>query len=386
MKINRQNPLHWYYLALQGLFTLAAILLRPFVRGQREHMVILYGHHFSGHLAAIYRRWRARELPHLTLYFLSLHPSPVTNVSDFKVNVLLCRSLRDMLMLARASAMVTDHGLHLMRPLLHFTDIVLIDVGHGIPFKGYDEENFRLRRRYYTEIWTSSRGISEIYSTKCGCENLVRSVGSARTDRLLAPNAAAGAFREHFQLEPRVPVILYAPTWQQDDMERSLLPFGQSPEAFLESCSALCTNEACYFVFRSHQNASFPQIHHERVIFCPQSEYPDTEEILLDTDILISDWSSIVFDFLVLDRPTIFLDVPLPFAKGCTLGPEYRFGRVVADMTTLLQALTAYVRTPSQYMDEYGEAHRAVKSFLYDDNADGHASDRCLERLQTLLD
>ena len=385
MKINKHNPLHWYYLALQGLFTLAAILLRPFLRGRRGHIIILYGHHFSGHLAAIYSRWRSRDMPDLALYFLSLHPFPATTAPDFKVDLLLCRNFKDMLMLARASAMITDHGLHLMRPLLYFTDILFIDVGHGIPFKGYDRRSTRLRRRYYSEIWTSSHGVSDIYAKRCGCGGLVHSVGSARTDRLVGPEASRGVFREHFHLDRRGPVVLYAPTWQQDDKGRSLLPFGQNPEAFLEACSSFCRKEGCYFVFRSHQNASFPEIQHDRVIFCPQSEYPDTEDILLDADILISDWSSIVFDFLVLDRPTVFLDVPHPFAKGCTLGPEFRFGRIVGDMTALLEALTAYIKAPRQYMNEFGEKHRAVKSSLYDDNADGHASDRCLDRLESLL-
>ena len=74
MKINKHNPLHWYYLALQGLFTVAAILLRPFLRGRRGHIIILYGHHFSGHLAAIYSRWRSRDMPDLALYFLESAP------------------------------------------------------------------------------------------------------------------------------------------------------------------------------------------------------------------------------------------------------------------------------------------------------------------------
>ena len=385
MKIDKLNPLHWYYLALQGLYTLAAITLRPFLKRGPRPVVVLYGHHFSGHLAALYRYWHFHDVQDLTFYFLTLRPSPVVAEPDIDVNILLCKSFKDMMTVAGAAAMITDHGLHLMRPLLNFTDIAFIDVGHGIPFKGYDEENFRLRRRYYSEIWTSSREISDLYAKKCGCGHLVHSTGSPRTDKLVGSTTGTGQFRQRFAIGPNDKVVLYAPTWQQDAKQRSLIPFGERPEDFLERCSALCKEFSCHFVFRCHQNASLRQLSFDRVIFCPQAQYPDTEDILMDTDILISDWSSIVFDFLVLDRPTLFIDVPPPFAKGCTLGPEYRFGHVVTSMAELITSLETYIVHPHRYLEEYGDHHRSIKAAVYDNNADGCASERCLDRLQALL-
>lgn len=384
MKINKYDPSHWYYLALQAVYTLAIILLRPLLPRGRNRIVVLYGHHFSGHLAAIYDYWRTLDDSGLDLYFLTLRRSLILEGRNDDVNVLYCRRFRDMLTVARADAMITDHGLHMMKPLVHLTDIAFIDVGHGIPFKGYDEENFRLRH-HYREIWMSSSALSRIYAERCGCKGLVHSIGSARTDKLLQPGTANGRFREQLGIDPQSPLILYAPTWQQDDRQRALLPFGQTAEAFLERISAFCIEQDCHFVFRSHQNAAFPELPYERVMFCPQSEYPDTEELLLDTDILISDWSSIVFDFMVLDRPTIFLDVPHPFAKGCTLGPEYRFGHIAGSMDELLRALGDYVRNPEDYPRAHGQKHRDVKAFAYDGNADGRTAERCIERLQKLL-
>ena len=383
MKINRRNPLHWCYLALQAVFTLCAVALRPFLNRGRPNIIILYGHQFSGHLAAIYDYWKANDIPDLECHFLTLNPSPaLTGETD--VNLLYCRRFSDMLMVAKASAMITDHGLHLMFPLVSLTNIIFIDVGHGIPFKGYDEHDFRLQHRY-REIWMSSKGVSRLYESKCGCRNLVDTIGSPRTDKLLSPDPPINQFREYLHIDKGAPIVLYAPTWQQDDKQRALLPFGQTPDAFLDRCSTFCKMHDCYFVFRSHQNASFPKLTYDRVFFCPQSEYPDTENILLDTNILISDWSSIVFDFLVLDRPTIFLDVPPPFAKGCTLGPEYRFGHIVGDMDSLVDALAQSIASPTSYWDQYADTHRSVKAFAYDDNADGRASERGLNRLETLL-
>jgi CDP-glycerol glycerophosphotransferase len=164
-----------------------------------------------------------------------------------------------------------------------------------------------------------------------------------------------------------------------------LVPFGQNEDDFLGALSAFCRAHDAFLVFRVHQNAVFPEREFDRIMFCPQSDYPDTENILLDTDVLISDWSSIVFDFMVLDRPTIFIDVPHPFAKGCTLGPEYRFGYNAKDMDDLRTTLATYIHSPHRYFEEFGDRHRSVKDFVYDDYADGRASDRCLQRLRTLL-
>lgn len=384
MKINKKNPRHWYYLALQAFFTWVAIALRPLLRKPPSHIVILYGHQFAGHLGAIYDHWDGTGPSDLECHFLSLDPDPVLADRSADVNILYCHRIRDMLTVARASAMITDHGLHMMVPLVHFTNLKFIDVGHGIPFKGYDEQDFRLQR-HYSEIWTSSEGLSDLYAWKCHCEGLVYSLGAPRTDKFVNASNQGHPFRTFAGISPETPIILYAPTWQQDDRGRALVPFGQNEEGFLKALSNFCKESGAVLVFRSHQNAVFPELPYERIIFCPQSEYPDTEELLLATDFLISDWSSIVFDFMVLDRPTIFLDVPPPFAKGCTLGAEYRFGHIVGNMNELMTALGTYVQDPDDYMNEYGGKHRDVKAFAYDDNADGHTSERCISRMQELL-
>ena len=117
------------------------------------------------------------------------------------------------------------------------------------------------------------------------------------------------------------------------------------------------------------------------IIYAPHSEYPNTEEILLTADILVGDWSSIAFDYLLLDRPTIFLDTPAPFAKGFSLDETYRFGHIVGNMGDLLASLEQYVLSPEDYLQQYGNNAENIKRALYDSNADGLASKRCMDRL-----
>ena len=45
-------------------------------------------------------------------------------------------------------------------------------------------------------------------------------------------------------------------------------------------------------------------------------KFTNKEDFLKISNILITDWSSIALDYIVLDRPVFFLDVPNPFKDG----------------------------------------------------------------------
>ena len=116
------------------------------------------------------------------------------------------------------------------------------------------------------------------------------------------------------------------------------------------------------------------------------SEFPDTESLLQETDLLICDWSSIAFDFLATQRPTVFLDVKPPFKEGYTLGPEYRFGAVVDSMQALERQVSQALCSPQDYWREYAERHRSVTEAVYGDNTDGQVAQRQIQRLKHLAE
>src|SRR3546814_3640481 len=88
------------------------------------------------------------------------------------------------------------------------------------------------------------------------------------------------------------------------------------------------------------------------VVAFPGDLYPNTEEILQISDALICDWSSIAFDYLLLDRPTYFLDVPPPFRKGLALGANYRFGPVVLGLEQLVAQLESWLKRSEEHTSE----------------------------------
>jgi len=138
-------------------------------------------------------------------------------------------------------------------------------------------------------------------------------------------------------------------------------------------------------VIRSHLNASISMKIFDNVRYCSMKEFPDAEDLLLQTDILICDWSSIAFDYLALNRPTLFLEVEPPFKNGFSLDKKYRFGKVVANMDLLCATLNSTLASPQGYASEQGHVHREITSAVYGENTDGKSAERQLSRLVGMI-
>jgi CDP-glycerol glycerophosphotransferase (TagB/SpsB family) len=381
MKIDKGNPRHWLILFRQGLYTLLAICARYLSAKPGKPIVALYGHQLSGNLKALYEEWRRAYTDEFDCYFLSLDPQYGQELRRQGINVLRCGSLTDMLRVGRSSAIITDHGLHAMSPLISLTNIVFIDVWHGIPFKGFIPDDFRVQHRY-DEVWVSSPLLKEIYQNQFGFSaDIVHSLGYARTDKLFLRQQPDPVLMDKAAIPPGNRVVLYAPTWQQDDSGRDLFPFGESQDSFIQRLSEVCHTHKATLVIRSHLNASINTKFLENVRYCSMKDFPDTEGLLMLTDVLICDWSSISFDFLALNRPAIFLDVEPPFKNGFSLGKEYRFGRVAENMSSLGAILENTLDDPPAYTAEQAPTHAAITREVYGDNTDGKAASRQLDRL-----
>jgi CDP-glycerol glycerophosphotransferase len=280
--------------------------------------------------------------------------------------------------------MITDHGLHTMESLLSFTDIKFVDVWHGIPFKGFTPSDFKLQHRY-DEVWVSSPLLKDLYVERFGFfPEKVLSLGYARTDKLFQRPTPPSTFRAWAKIPKDKTLVLYAPTWRQDDAGRELFPFGASQAEFTAALVGTCKAVGARLVIRAHLNASITSGGAADILYCSQKDYPDTEDLLLATDILICDWSSIAFDFLALERPTLFLNVPAPFKHGFSLGPEYRFGCVIQNLKELKVKLNEYLLAPSTYEESYASRQQDTVAALYGEFTDGQSAQRQLRRLEAI--
>ncbi|MBW2940190.1 CDP-glycerol glycerophosphotransferase family protein [Zhongshania aquimaris] len=380
MKIHKVNPWHWLWLVLLTLNTLLAVVLRRFIAS--DNRVVLYAHKLNGNLGAIYRE--SLKYDELSLTYLTMDYSYYRQLKSEGVSVVWAGSPQGLILLVKAKALISDHGLHSLVLLLDYSSLKFIDVWHGIPFKGFDKSDFKVQHRY-DEIWVASNFMADLYENKFGFKReKLKAVGYARTDVLINPGAIC---RNELMREYDFPVadkkiVLYAPTWKQDDTARSLYPFGMVEAEFLHALSQMAEEQNCLFLIRMHLNATSE--HRERfdnVYTVPADKYPDTERLLLLSDILIYDWSSIAFDFLLLDRPTIYLDVPPPFRKGFSLDGSYRYGEAATDLAGFKLAIANAVETSEAGRLSVDERRKMIKTIVYESYADGSSSDRACKEL-----
>ncbi|MBW2990865.1 CDP-glycerol glycerophosphotransferase family protein [Candidatus Woesearchaeota archaeon] len=105
-----------------------------------------------------------------------------------------------------------------------------------------------------------------------------------------------------FSLKRYRKVILYAPTWR--DKDGQIEPFS---EEFLLKLNKLLTERRWILYLKPHPfTKKIKIINNLSNIKDISKEISDTHEMLAHSDILITDYSSVMFDFSLLEKPIIF--------------------------------------------------------------------------------
>ena len=118
------------------------------------------------------------------------------------VNVLLATNPLSITKIAGAETIVSDHGLHALELMLRLSDTRFIDVWHGIPFKGFDAEDFRMLHRY-TEVLVPSERLKNMYVNQFGfSEQKVEVTGYARTDTIVNRSAQTQRIKDELGIGP----------------------------------------------------------------------------------------------------------------------------------------------------------------------------------------
>ena len=392
MKIDKKNPKHWLYLLRSIIYISFSILLRAFWHRKGQNRITLYGHKYNGNLKTFADY--ALEKNKYTISFATLDPEYYAELlkSNLDVEILYLQSFKDVLKISKSVAIITDRWAPTLSPFIYLRIIPFFDVWHGIQiFKKFKQDELDMYKKY-TEIWTSSEALADVYVNDYGfSKNQVAVTGYGRVDPLINKTYQASELKKKYNVPANYDrVILLAPTWQQDDPSRQVIPFGEDPDRFLGALNNVAERHNSLIIFRAHLNTNTQnnsKLHNlKNIIVMSHNDYPLGEEFLSFSDMLIGDWSSIAFEFLPLHRPTIFLDVPIPFSEGLTFGIENRFGEVVSSLDELVSAIEQYSTEPGSYMKEHGKQVQLTEQLAFGNTLDGKSNERYYNRLQHYLD
>ena len=195
--------------------------------------------------------------------------------------------------------------------------------------------------------------------------------GYPRDDVLVSGDAAA--VRAALGIGPEERVLLYAPTWRDDRAE--IVDF-VDPEQLAREADAVV-------LVRGHSRTLRPGRDQDGARVIDVTGYPQTAELLLIADALITDYSSVMFDFSVTRRPMYFLVPDLEHYRGRLRGFYFDLAeRAPGPLLRTQEELVAALADPSAstaFAEKY-EAWRRQFNAL----DDGRAAERVVSRILDL--
>ena len=230
----------------------------------------------------------------------------------------------------------------------------------------------------YDLTLVSSASIAQIYADAFGqsVETVTAVFGIPRTDAL-APSprrdAAEREMRARLGLTDNRTTILYAPTFRGADLKGA-----RAPELLDIAALYRALGDQYQLILRLHPFVkSAMRIPEEaRDFVVDASREPDVNEVMLAADILVTDYSSIIFEYALLNRPMAFLAPDLAaYERERGFFFDYRSG-VPGPVVETTEQLVTWINAKA--FDLPRVAKFAAESF---DVMDGHATERLVEQV-----
>jgi CDP-glycerol glycerophosphotransferase len=207
--------------------------------------------------------------------------------------------------------------------------------------------------------------------------------GYPRNDVLSSPRAAevGAAVRRGLGIDPAATVVLYTPTWRDDEVfsdgeaEVPLPDLGAVVDR-LGSGTVLLVR-AHNLVTARARVAAGDRVH-------DVSGHPDVRDLYCAADVLVTDYSSTMFDFAITGRPIVLFTYDLERFRSSVRGFYFDLEEIApGPMVNTADELAAALEDPAAWRPEYAERYRAFRE-TFAGLEDGHATERVLARIRDL--
>ena len=209
--------------------------------------------------------------------------------------------------------------------------------------------------------------------------------GYPRNDVLSSPGRGAvrDRVRRDLGIADDVPVVLYAPTWRDDLLDRDgALDF----RLHLDVAELTARLPDHVLLLRLHYMLSgrLAEVAHPRVH--DVSFHPDISELYLAADVMVTDYSSTMFDFAVTGKPIVFFTYDLDHYRDGLRGFYFDFAEIApgpllatgGEVVDALADLDAVTRASREAYDRFTARFCPLE--------DGRAGERVLARFVTGAD
>ncbi len=255
----------------------------------------------------------------------------------------------------------------------------VLQTWHGTPLKrlALHRPGFDLRRM--AAVVKESRRWDVLLAQNVYAERILRKAyaffgrpiwveGYPRNDALVGGDASG--IRGALGIAEDERVLLYAPTWRDDRAE--MVDFVDA-ERLAEEADAVV-------LVRGHSRTLPEGRDHAGARVIDVTGFPETAQLLLAADALITDYSSVMFDFSVTGKPMYFLVPDIDHYRGDLRGfyfdlAERAPGPLVHSQEELVAALA-----DAGHVQRFAERYAAWQR-QFNTRDDGHAAERVVDRI-----
>ena len=288
------------------------------------------------------------------------------------------------------SADVVVSNTHIELDWRKSADSVYLQTWHGTPLKHIHFDSLWAppgRVAYLTEdvrrwdyLISPNRASTELLRGAFGFTGEIAETGYPRNDVLNGPHTdeIRDRVRRRFGIPPDATVVLYTPTWRDDILD------GRGRQDFslhldLAEFSRRLGQDV-YLLLRVHflVSAELPALDTANVRNV--SDHPDVSDLYLAADVMVTDYSSAMFDFAVTGKPLLFYTYDLAHYRDILRGFYFDFGAhapgpLLHTSTDVIDALADLASVRTRYAQAYA---RFQERFCHLD--DGHATARVVDR------
>jgi CDP-glycerol glycerophosphotransferase len=271
-------------------------------------------------------------------------------------------------------------------------DQVCVQTWHGTPLKrvgfespvdtpgdGWFRRTWERQAVNWQHVLAQSPYAASVLARAYRVEGDLLETGLPRNDALRDGASRRAETRRRLGLPDGTRVVLYAPTFRDDARDTSGRYRLVTPFDAARLRHAL--GDDTVVLFRSHRYVVDQLPEAPDGFVRDVSRHPDINELLLAADVLVTDYSSVMFDYASTGRPMLFFTYDLEAyrdqGRGFNLDFERRApGPLLRTMDELAQALRDVDSLAASYADRYREF--ATEFCALDD---GGAAARVVDRI-----
>lgn len=266
---------------------------------------------------------------------------------------------------------------------------VFLETWHGTPLKklAFDmEDNFSAAPGYKKEIYGMTRGWDHLVSANKFSSEVFRrcfvydgnmlEYGYPRNDILHRPDRdqLADSIKERLGIPKDKKTILYAPTWRDDEFYAAG-KYKFSLKLNLRMMKEVLGDDYVILLRTHYYIADKLDVSGLGSFAINLSKYPDIADIYLISDICITDYSSVFFDYANLRRPMLFYTYDLDNYRDILRGFYFDMestvpGPLLFTTEQVIEAIEHIDEISERFADRYDEFYDRFCGW-----EDGHASE-----------